>query len=68
MASKPGRIEAETLEVEEVAGVIPCIHREGEHEPGQGEETGEERRCEQCDRGCSSQPRCDDQQNFRSEV
>ena len=50
---EPGGIEAEALQVEQVGGVVACIHREGEHEPGQDEAPGDERRREQCERSGS---------------
>ena len=53
MTREPGGIETEALQVEEVAGVVACIHREGEHEPGQDEAPGDQRRREQCERGGS---------------
>ena len=53
MTREPGGIESEALQVEQVGGVVACIHREGEHEPGQDEAPGDERRREQCERGGS---------------
>ena len=53
MTREPGGIESEALQVEQVGGVVACIHREGEHEPGEDEAPGDERRREQCERGGS---------------